>query len=367
VVAMALEVKKVAAVSVLKRPQTPVSPFAYRSEEVEYDNKSKTVHFGATITLPPGKGPFPAILLITGSGQQNRDEEIAGHKPFAVLADYLTKKGFIVLRVDDRGMGKTTGALDNATTADFAEDAAASLDYLETRPETDLKKLGLLGHSEGGMIAPMLATQRKEISFIVLLAGPGEKIIRLMEEQNAAVLASRGMKQEPIKAYLNLYRTIIPAIVNAPDIAGAEKNARAVFLPWKDSTNKGYALVTTGAYNDSTANRFIKAFVGSIYTPWFRYFIRFDPQPYLSRLHCRVLALNGGKDIQVIAKTNLPAIESALKKSKSNGFEVHELPGLNHLFQACSTCSVMEYAQLEETFSPAALTIIGDWLRKNVQ
>jgi len=365
VVAMALEIKKVAAVSVLKRPQTPIPPFPYRSEAVEYDNKRKSVHFGATITIPPGKGPFPAVLLITGSGQQNRDEEMAGHKPFAVLADYLTKRGFIVLRVDDRGMGKTTGDLDSATSADFAEDAMASLDYLALRPETDKKKLGLIGHSEGGMIAPMVATRRKEVSFIVLLAGPGEKITTLMEEQNAAVLASRGLKQEAITAYTRLYRSIIPSIVNAPDIATAEKNAQAVFLPWKDSTNKGYVVVTTGAYNDSTASRFVKAFVASVYIPWFRYFLRFDPQSWLTQLHCRVLALNGSKDIQVIAKTNLAAMESALKKSKSNGFEVHELPGLNHLFQTCTKCTTTEYAGLEETFSPEALVIIGDWLKKN--
>lgn len=362
-----LTVRKVAAVSVLKRPQTPLPPFAYRSEDVEYDNKSKSVHFGATITIPPGKGPFPAVLLITGSGQQNRDEEIAGHKPFAVLADYLTKTGFIVLRVDDRDIGKTIGPLDSATTADFAEDACAGLDYLESRPETDTKKLGLIGHSEGGMIAPMVAARRKEISFIVLLAGPGQKISKLMEGQTAAILASRGITKEAIAAFTSLYGTMVPAIVTAPDRAMAEKNAREVFLRWKDSTNKGYALVTTGVYNDSTAHQFVRLFVGQVYSPWFRYFIQFDPTPYLEQLHCRVLALNGGKDIQVIAGANLAAIESALKKSRSKAFEVHELAGLNHLFQACKKCTTAEYGELEETFSPAALALIGSWLKKNVQ
>ncbi len=364
--AIPLVVRKVAAVSVLKRPQTPLPPFAYRSEEVEYDNKSKSVHFGATITIPPGRGPFPAVLLITGSGQQNRDEEVAEHKPFAVLADYLTKKGYIVLRADDRGMGKTTGALDSATTADFAEDACASLDYLESRPETDTKKLGLIGHSEGGMIAPMVAARRKEVSFIVLLAGPGQKISRLMEGQTAAVLASRGIKQEAVTAFTRLYGTMVPAIVTAPDKTMAEKNGLDVFSRWKDSTNKGYALVTTGVYNDSTARGFVRAFVGQVYSPWFRYFMQFDPTPYLERLHCRVLALNGSKDIQVIAGANLAAIDSALKKSRSKAFEVHELAGLNHLFQACKKCTAVEYGELEETFSPAALTLIGDWLKKNV-
>ena len=362
-----VNLKKVAVLTALKRPQTPVPPFPYRSEDVEYDNKDKSLHYGATITIPPGKGPFPAIVLITGSGAQNRDEELFEHKPFAVLADYLTRRGIIVLRVDDRGMGKSSRGPEGATTADYAGDVSVSMDYLKSRPETDKNKLGLMGHSEGGMIAPMVAGRRGDISFIVLLAGPGEKISALMTEQSTAVLLSRGMQQEAVSAYAALYQTIIPAIVRSPDKAAAEKEAKAVLLQWKDSTNKKYVAATTGVYDDKSADNFVHAFVGTVYAPWFRYFIQFDPQPYLQQLHCSVLALNGSKDIQVIAKTNLPAMEAALKKSKSTSFDVHEMPGLNHLFQTCIKCTTAEYGELEETFSPSALQLIGNWIAVQVK
>ncbi|HEY4147682.1 MAG TPA: alpha/beta fold hydrolase [Chitinophagaceae bacterium] len=362
-----LTLKKVAVVTALKRPQTPVPPFPYRSEDVEYDNSDKSLHYGATITIPPGKGPFPAVVLITGSGAQNRDEEIFEHKPFAVLADYLARRGIIALRVDDRGIGKSSRGPAGATTADFAGDVNVSMDYLKNRPETDKKKLGLIGHSEGGMIAPMVADQRKDIRFIVLLAGPGEKISTLMEEQNAAVLLSKRITQAAVDAYLRLYRAVVPAIVTAPDKATAEKRAKDIFLRWKDSTNKNYVLTLTGVHDEKSTDNLVASFVGTVYAPWFRYFVQFDPQPWLQQLHCSVLALNGSKDIQVIAKSNLAGIEAALKKSKSRSFEVHELPGLNHLFQTCKKCTVEEYGELEETFSPAALQIIGDWIAKNAQ
>jgi pimeloyl-ACP methyl ester carboxylesterase len=365
--AIALNIRKVTAIEVLYRPQTPVPPFAYRSEDIEYDSKDKTMHYGATLTIPPGKGPFPAVVLITGSGAQNRDEEIAGHKPFAVLADYLSNRGIMVLRVDDRGMGKTSRGPETATTLDFAGDVSVSLDYLKSRPEANPKKLGLMGHSEGGLIAPMLAAGRNDIGFIILLAGPGQKTITLLEEQNAALRAAVGIKPGAIAAYTSIYRDMITHIVQAPDITAAEKEATARFAKWRDSTNKNYVLVTCGVYNDSTAQNFVRSFTAATYSPWMRYFIQANPQVYLEKLHCKVLALNGSKDLQVIAKTNLPAIEAALKKSKSPSYEVKEIPGLNHLFQSCKKCTVQEYGELTETFSPTALAIIGDWLSKNVQ
>jgi pimeloyl-ACP methyl ester carboxylesterase len=321
---------------------------------------------GATITIPEGKGPFPAALLITGSGPQNRDEEIMGHKTFAVLADHLTRKGFIVLRVDDRGVGKSTGNFANATSADFANDVSSGIDYLLTRPEVNKKKIGLIGHSEGGMIAPMLATQRKDIDFIVLLAGPGVKIIDLMTEQNAAVLRSVNMSKEAIEAYLPFYKEAISQIISAPDTATAYKAADALLKKWIAKTNE--EIVTQLGMKDRSAQQSkLSTLSKQLSTPWFKYFLTFDPQPYLQKLQCKVLAINGGKDIQVIASQNLPGIETSLKKSKSKVYDIKELSGLNHLFQTCHKCTLQEYGELEETFSPVALQLVGDWMIKNVK
>jgi alpha/beta superfamily hydrolase len=348
-----------------KRPQTPKPPFSYKSEDIEYDNTDHTLHYGATITIPNGKGPFPAALLVTGSGPQNRDEELADHKVFAVLADALTKNGMVVLRVDDRGVGKSTGIFAEATSEDFAKDVTTSLDYLLSRAEVDKKKTGLIGHSEGGMIVPMVASKRKDIDFAVLLAAPGVKIDSLMAEQNAAILHSVGISQSAINAYIPIYKKLMKEIINARDTSEAYRNTAALFSQWiptiDSNTRKELGFDSETSIHNVTAV-LVEGFSGK----WFKYFLSFDPEPYLRQLNCKVLALNGEKDIQVIANSNLTAIESALKKSSSKKYTIQKMPGLNHLFQTCKSCTLQEYGELEETFSPAALQIINDWLKKYV-
>lgn len=348
-----------------KRPQTPQPPFPYKSEDIEYDSPDHSLHYGATITIPEGKGPFPAALLVTGSGPQNRDEELADHKVFAVLADALTRNGIVVLRVDDRGVGKSTGIFADATSEDFAKDVNTSLDYLLSRPEVNRKKTGLIGHSEGGMIVPMVASKRSDIDFAVLLAAPGIKIDSLMAEQNAAILRSVGVSQSSINAYIPLYKRLMKDIITSKDTAEAISKASSLFRQWLptiDSTNLKELGFNSGTSIHNVTSVLVEGFSGK----WFKYFLAFDPQPYLQQLKCKVLALNGEKDIQVIASSNLPAIESALKKSRSKKFTVQKMPGLNHLFQTCRTCTLQEYGELEETFSPAALKIINDWLKNYV-
>jgi len=362
-----LDLKKVDKITGLKRPQNPQPPFPYKSEDIEYDNKEKTMHYGATITIPPGKGPFPAVLLITGSGAQNRDEEIMEHKPFAVLADYLSRRGVIVLRADDRGVGKSTGDFGSSTTADFAIDAGNSLDYLTSRPEVDAKKIGLIGHSEGGMIAPVLAAKRKDIDFIILLAGPGEKISKLMEDQNAALYQSVGINEKAIHAFRPFFREMVALINESKDSSVFSQKLEMTLDEWRKNTAPAYVLATTRVYNDSSQKVFIESITSTLYTPWFRYFLQFDPQVYLQQLHCKVLALNGEKDLQVASKSNLAAIKQALQKSQAKKYDIIEIPRLNHLFQTCKNCTVMEYGQLEETFSPVALTLLGNWIDKNVK
>ena len=350
-----------------RRPQTPRPPFPYASTDVVYYNKEKTIQYGGTITKPNGNGPFPALLLLTGSGQQNRDEEIFGHKPFAVIADDLTRKGYLVLRVDDRGVGQTTGEVKTTTTRDFAGDALVSLDYLKSLPEVDKSKLGLLGHSEGGMIAQMVAAQRNDIAFVVLLAAPGEKVIDLMTDQNRAVLQSAGVPATSIEPYLALYRPLALTITTAATEEAINTAALQLINNWLAKTPKEIVLATTGIRYEASKQAFLNEFKKTVNTPWFRYFLRYNPDEYVRKIKAKVLAINGGSDIQVIAKPNLSALKTSLQKSKSKNFTVVELPGLNHLFQHCTKCTIAEYGELEETIAPEALETIGNWLDKNVK
>jgi uncharacterized protein len=360
------KIEKIEKVVEKNRPQTPRPPFPYKSEEVEYGNADRSLVYGATITIPPGNGPFPAAVMITGSGPQDRDENILEHKLFAVIADHLTRKGFIVLRVDDRGVGKSTGNFSEATSEDFAKDVNSHIDYLLTRREVDKKKIGLIGHSEGGMIAPMVASKRKDIDFIVLLAGPGVKIIDLMAEQAAAIMRSSGINEQATIAYQPLYKEMLTQILHSTDTSNAITTVKKTMEAWAGKTDK-YLIEELGMDKADGRSNIANSLVQSLYSPWFKYFFSFDPQPLLEQLNCKVLALNGDKDIQVISKQNLPGIEAALKKSKSKVFLVKELPGLNHLFQTCKKCNLNEYGELEETISPAALEIMSSWLEKNVK
>ncbi len=364
-----LQLKKVERASVIskpKRPQTPKPPYSYKSIDVTFSNKDNSLLFGATLTLPDtiaGK-KYPAVVLISGSGPQDRDETIFGHKPFAVIADYLTKKGFAVLRVDDRGVAKSTGNFAKATSADFANDTEAALDYLKQHANIDSKKVGLIGHSEGGQIAPMVAAKRKDVKFIVLLAGPGIKGIDILTTQNVAIFKSNGMSATAAEAYGGLYKPLIQSIINAPDSATGVSNAKKVLREWKgDDSLKQLFKIATEA--DQAA--FAETMASQVYNPWFRYFVSYDPAPALKKLKCAVLAINGSKDLQVLPAENLAGIKKALQKSKSKNYEVVEIANLNHLFQTCNTCTLDEYANLEESFSPEALEIINNWLQAQVK
>jgi fermentation-respiration switch protein FrsA (DUF1100 family) len=325
-----------------KRPQEPKPPFPYKAEEVAFQNKVAGIKLAGTLTLPPGKGPFPAIALITGSGRQNRDEELFGHKPFAVIADYLTRRGVAVLRYDDRGAGASEGKYELATTADLSTDAEAAFDYLKTRPEVDAKKIGLGGHSEGGVIAPMVATRNAQIAFLVLLAGtavPGDEVLL---EQGAAILRAQGASQQVLDAQREMQTNLFAALREAPDAATAEKKLRELL-------------------GGSPA---IETQVKSLLSPWMRYFLTYDPAVTLTKVKCPVLALNGEKDLQVVATQNLPPLAAALKKAGNKDVTIVRLPGLNHLFQTAQKGTVAEYGEIEETMSPKALETMAEWITK---
>jgi len=349
-----------------RRPQEPQKPYPYNDEEVVYDNAQAGIKLAGTLTLPKSGEPFPAAILITGSGPQNRDEALLGHRPFLVLADALTRRGVAVLRFDDRGVGKSTGDFAKATSLDFAADVLAGVEYLKTRREVNPKKIGLIGHSEGGLIAPMIAAQSPDVAFIVLMAGPGITGEKILDLQGALIAKANGAPQGGVIAKNRELQKKMFAVIEAEkDDAAAEKKLRPI---WTEALHaltdeEKKALEFSGADPDSLFQIQIK----QVLSPWFRYFLFYDPQPTLKKVKCPVLAINGEKDLQVPPKENLSAIEKALKAGGNKNFTVTELPGLNHLFQSATTGAPSEYAKIEETISPTALQVLGDWILAQVK
>jgi fermentation-respiration switch protein FrsA (DUF1100 family) len=329
----------------LRRPQNPTKPYPYHDEDVSYENKLQNVTLAATLTIPAGKAPFPAVILITGSGPQDRDESLLGHKPFLVLSDYLTRHGIAVLRADDRGTGKSTGDFSTATTADFAIDTEAGIAYLKTRAEIDPHKIGLIGHSEGGIIAPMIAARNTDVAFIVMMAGSGVPGDEILVAQVQAIAESSGKTHEEAVKTAAKQREILALVKSEKDPAVLEKELKEKL---------------SGEGLEAQAGIEIKALT----SPWFRYFMAYDPATALRKVTCPVLAINGEKDMQVPPKQNLPAIRKALEQAGNKHFEVDELPGLNHLFQTAKTGSPAEYASIEETISPVALDKMSRWILK---
>jgi pimeloyl-ACP methyl ester carboxylesterase len=332
---MALTFKRTNAIPVPARPQEPKKPYPYDEVEASYENAAQKVRLEGTLTVPREGKPVPAVLLISGSGPQNRDEELMGHKPFKLLADYLTRRGIAVLRVDDRGIGGSSGSLLQSTTLDFATDVLAGIAYLKTRPEVDHSKIGLIGHSEGAVIAQIVASQSKDVRFIVMLAGtavPGEQVLYAQSE---AIMRAQGLNEMMIASNHEMQKRIFEAL-------RAQKDDRA-------------AVET------------IKAFAGEVQArrvanPWFREFLELDPAGYLRKVTCPVLALDGEKDTQVLAKQNLPVIARTLEEAGNRDYAIVKLPRLNHLFQTANTGHPSEYAKIEETMAPVALESISHWI-----
>jgi uncharacterized protein len=338
-----------------KRPQTPQKPFPYREEEVVYENKAAQLKIAGTLTLPKEGEKFPALLLITGSGQQDRDETLLGHKPFWVIADYLTRQGIAVLRVDDRGIGKSTGDFQNATSKDFASDVLAGVEYLKSRK--DIQSIGLAGHSEGGLIAPMLAVQSKDVNFIILLAVPGEKGSKIMLDQADLILKANGMEDDFLDKIRTVRTKVFEIIDNEPDNDKALEKIMAEATKMESIFSEKEQEILKSMSQGKEDEQF-----KMLLSPWFRHFLKYDPKENLTKVKCPVLALNGAKDLQVPAKSNLEAIQKHLKTAGNKQYVVKELPDLNHLFQHSTTGSPNEYAMIEETFSPEVLKMMADWI-----
>jgi len=340
-----------------KKPkfQEPTKPYPYKSEEITFVNKkANNITLSGTLTLPKNiKKPVVAIL-ISGSGPQNRDEEILDHKPFLVLADHLTNNGIAVLRYDDRGVAKSEGTQNNATSADFATDVEAAITYLQTRKDIDTSKIGLIGHSEGGLIAPMVASNNNNVAFIVLLAGPGVNGAEVLKTQTKKAFELAGLT----KKHIDFNNKVSEEIYNMVKIENDNNKLQINIIDYLNEVKK----VAPDSYAKELTDTAIKIQAKTISSPWMTYFIKTNPKEFLNQVNCPVLAINGSKDIQVIADLNLSGIHSALKHN--DDVTVKKLEGLNHLFQTCETGAVNEYAKIKETFSPKALQIISNWINK---
>jgi uncharacterized protein len=350
-----LNLKKLPSLFTLNRPQEPKPPFPYISEDVTFTNNEAKIQLAGTLTTPRGTGPFPAVIMITGSGGQNRDEELLGHKPFLVISDWLTRNGIAVLRFDDRGVGKSQGSQLNSTSANFATDVVAAYSFLKNNPKINQKSIGLIGHSEGGLIAPIVAASNPGIAFIVSLAGPGVTGHQVIIRQSQDISRLSGISEDQIKKTSETNRKLFSVLRKEEDNKKAETKIMALYreILGKEKTSK--------EDTEKAVNQLKTTFGVSTYT-WLRYFLFTDPVIFWKKVKCPVLALNGEKDIQVAAHENLPAIERALKSSGNNSCKTVQLPGLNHLFQHCDKGLPSEYGTIEETISPEVLKIISDWI-----
>lgn len=322
----------------------------YVQREIHFANITAHNQIAGTLSLPTGDGPFPAVVLISGTGHNSRDEDVWGHKVFLVLADTLTRNGFAVLRYDKRGVGGSSGNYDAATTVDFTSDAEAAVAWLKTQSHIDARHIGVLGHSEGGIIAPAVATSDKGVAFVVMIAGPCIRGDKLFVLQSAMTAKAYGAPDDYIAKRKVFDEELYNAIISAPSDSAALDRAKA--------------LVAQGVADHIVDAKEAETLAKDDTTPWERYFLAYDPAPTLARLTVPVLVLNGSLDVQVPAKENLAAARDALRNN-SNA-TVIELPGMNHLLQDAKTGAPSEYDEIEETMSPAALKIITDWLSRRL-
>ncbi|MEX1382263.1 alpha/beta hydrolase family protein [Lutibacter sp.] len=340
-----------------KRPQEPVKPYPYYEEEVIFKNNKANISLAGTLTLPKKNGKFPVAILISGSGPQDRDESFMGHKPFLVLADYLTRQGIGVLRFDDRGIGESTGDFGNATTEDFSKDVLSAIAYLKTRNDVDIKSIGLIGHSEGGIIAPLAANNSKDVAFMVLLASTG------ISGTELSVMQSKTLREFPVKDEVAYEKNIRKAIA----IVTSNKSDLEIKKELTTHYNDFFRPILTSLnVPEKNINAFIESQLKTSLKPWSRYFLQYNPADEIEKLQIPILSLNGSKDTQVNAKINQEGIKKALIKGKNKDYKIIELENLNHFFQECKTGKMDEYRKIEQTFSPTALKEISSWLLEHI-
>lgn len=330
------------------RPQDPRKPYPYISEDVLFTQSFDDFLLAGTITRPIGEGPFPSVVLVSGSGPQNRDEELMGHRPFLVLADALTRSGIVVLRYDDRGFAESGGDASTATSIDFADDAQSALEYLKTLPYVDTSNIGIIGHSEGAIIGPIVATRNTDVDFLILMAGPGVNGLAVLEDQTAAILRAQQVPEQAItqavETNLAIYNTVLDES-----------------MPLEDRKESVLQMLLSFGLSTDQANPQISA----LFSPWYMKFLALNPATYLQELDLPVMILNGTKDTQVSAALHVPAIENALSAGGNTHYTTKVYNGLNHLFQPAQTGAPDEYETIEITIDPQVLLDITSWIIKD--
>lgn len=355
-----LDLQKTEGETALLRPQLPEKPYPYHSEEITFRNTKAGVSLSGTFSRPKSEGQHPAVILVSGSGPQDRDGTLLDHKPFLVLADHLTRNGFAVLRYDDRGFGKSSGNFTSATTQDFANDAIAAFNYLQNRSDVKASETGIIGHSEGGIIAPLVA-EEKPLAFLVLLAPPvlpGRQTLLL---QGESMLKKQGGTEAELQNYRQLQNQLMDIIRLEPDTKKAGEQLKVILQAEYDSLpeeiRKANPVSPAG----------ISAQVAQLVSPWFRYFVSYNPAASLAKVNAPVLVLFGGKDLQVPAKENAEALEEIIKRNNKTNFEIAIQEGLNHLFQPADTGLPIEYNQIETTMDPEVLRKISNWIQQHTE
>jgi fermentation-respiration switch protein FrsA (DUF1100 family) len=342
------------------RPQTPRAPFPYDVEDVTFPQLTEDFDLAGTLTVPRGRGPVPGVVLVSGSGPQDRDETLLGHKPFAVLADHLTRAGIAVLRYDDRGVGSSGGEFASATSADLAGDAESAVAWLRERPEVAAGRVGIVGHSEGGLIAPMVASRSDAVAFVVLLAGPGMTGEEIILDQSRRIAEADGADPALVERGLKVNRRLFEVIRTEADPQERRDRAQAILEEALDSMTPEERQMQ--GITEETSEAWVNTQLAQLTSPWFSYFLTYDPVPALEATRVPVLALNGELDLQVPYQANLSAIRAALERGGNEDFTVESLPGLNHLFQRAETGAPSEYARIEETMTPAVMDRTAAWI-----
>ena len=342
----------------INRPQEPIKPYPYHEENVKFDNIKAGISLSGTFTRPSKKGKYPVVVLISGSGRTDRNGSSATHRPFLVLSDYLTRNNIAVLRYDDRGFGESTGDFSKATTADFAQDVLSAVQYLKSRNDINTNQIGLVGHSEGGIIAPLAANQTSDISFMVSMAGTG------ISGSEISVMQSKSLRPFPVPDELDFEKNVRKSI----KIAASNKEIlqKRKELLTHNNTYLTPILKSLGA-TEENISAFITKETDGVLKPWNTYFFNYNPADEYEKLTIPVLSLNGSKDVQVNATVNQNAIRNALIKGNNKNYKIVELENLNHLFQECTTGKMNEYKEIEQTISPIALKEISNWILEVIQ
>lgn len=355
-----LKKAKKALKSVINRPQHPSPPFQYLVEEVKFQNHAQNIELAGTLTLPSSTGEYPAVVLISGSGPQDRDQTFMGHKTFLVIADYLTRQGIAVLRFDDRGVGLSSGDFASATSADFAQDVSAAVDYLSSHNNIAENGIGLIGHSEGGLIAPITANENPNVSFITLLAGPGQTGNDISIWQIKTILHANGLSLEAATAGSEITRALNSTVMNNTYKDALESELLSTYdMKWQALSDAVKAEIQAiGGGN------LPKARIEVLSSNWTKYFLQHDPKTYLENLDIPVLAIHGDKDTQMDMDLNLSKIRHALQEQSHPLSKVEKISGVNHLFQRADSGLMSEYAQIEETMSPVVLEMLGNWVHE---